>query len=396
MRLSYLGLSFFRNFQSLELRPPLGLVVLYGDNAQGKSNLLEAIILLATTRSPRADAERELINWKAFAEPLPVARVVADVERGLVPVRVEVALRALDSRTAPGREDAVAVEKRFKVDGLPQTASQVVGQARAVLFSTHDVELVGGAPSLRRRFLDIALCQLDRDYMRHLQRYQRVLAQRNHLLRRISQGLARAEELAFWDAELVTHGSAITLGRARFLAELQQHARPIHDTLSRGQNGLGMAYVPGVPGLAADSAEDAGQPFRLALKGAFPREIETGSSQVGPHRDDVHFALGNVDAGVYGSRGQRRTIALALRLAEVRLQASRTGEHPLVLLDDVFAELDAHRRRQVMEAIVGYQQAIVTTTDLNLVSPDLLAGAGVFRMEAGKVMPVTPGYGGTT
>lgn len=384
MWLTYLCLSYFRNYESLEVHFPPGLVVMYGDNAQGKSNLLEAIVLLATARSPRVEAERELINWRALGEPIPVARVVADVERAGTPLRVEVALRALAPRPGPSHGEAVGVEKRFKVDGLPQTASQVVGQVRAVLFSTSDVELVGGTPALRRRFLDIALCQLDRHYLRHLQRYQRVLAQRNHLLRRIAQGLARAQELAFWDEELAAHGSAITSERGRFLAELQEAARPLHTTLTSESNALDLAYAPALP--AACEATTEG--LRLALKEALPREIEVGSTQVGPHRDDFLISLAGVNAGIYGSRGQRRTIALALRLAEVCLQTAHAGEPPLILLDDVFSELDPRRRGQVMEAISGYQQAILTTTDLGLVSPELLEQACVCRVEGGHITPV--------
>jgi len=393
LRLTHVSLSFFRNFQKLDLHLPPGLVVFHGDNAQGKSNLLEAIILLATTRSPRVDAERELINWSALDEPLPVARVVADVERGLAPVRIEVALRALSSLPTQASGDAFPVEKRFKLDGLPQTASQVVGQVRAVLFSTHDVELVGGAPSSRRRFLDIALCQLDRQYMRHLQRYQRVLAQRNHLLRRLSQGLARTQELAFWNEELATHGAAITAQRSGFLAKLQEHMEPTHRTLSRGQDSLVLTYCPSVPGGLPADPSTLEERFRVALRDSLPREIEAGSSHVGPHRDDLLFTLGGVDVGVYGSRGQRRTIALSMRLAEVRLQGARTGEHPLVLLDDVFAELDQHRRDHVIEAISGYQQALLTTTDLDLVSPGLLAQASVYRVESGTVTAASRSYG---
>lgn len=392
MVLTYLELNSFRNFGSLELALPSGLIVLCGDNAQGKSNLLESIVLLAATRSPRAEAERELINWRALEDPLPVARVVAEGE-GQNPVRVEVALRAANWGAPKAGGESFLVEKRFKVNGLPQPASQIVGLVKAILFSTEDVDLVGGAPSLRRRFLDIALSQRDRHYLRHLHRYQRVLSQRNHLLRRIGQGMARTQELAFWDGEVVSHGSAITLERGRFLSALQEQAVPIHQMLSSGKGLLSLAYQPGVPHAASASLEEINANFRAALGAVLPQEIRLGSSQIGPHRDDLVFTLEGVDMGVYGSRGQRRTIALSLRLAEVGLQTAQGGEPPLVLLDDVFSELDPLRRGQIWQALSGCPQAIITTTDLGILPQGLLDQACLYRVREGVVTPWAGGEG---
>ena len=235
MLIRRLELTNFRNYRSLDIDLPPGLVLLIGENAQGKSNLLEALYLLSTTRSTRASVEAELINWSAGEDGSAVARVLATAERGPgrargAPLQVEAAIAA----ASPGVEGGRA-GKRLRVNGVPRRASDVVGQIPAVLFTTHDMDLVSGPPSLRRRYLDITLSQVDHNYLRALQRYNRILLQRNALLRRIQAGEAEPGQLAFWDDELSTHGAYLVSSRARAVAALAELAGDAHRSLSDGR-----------------------------------------------------------------------------------------------------------------------------------------------------------------
>lgn len=383
MYVSRLQLTNFRNYRHLDLHLPLGAVFLFGDNAQGKTNLLEAIYLLATTRSPRAESDAELINRRAVAEGEAVARLVAEGERRDGPVKVEIAI-ALDA-AAGGR----ITNKRLRVNGVPRRAADLVGQIGAVLFSAQDIEIITGPPLLRRRYLDILLYQVDRGYLTARQHYTRVLAQRNHLLRRIKDGHAQAAELTFWDGELAKYGSQIVQARARAVAELAQETATAHHALSAGRETLSLVYRPHLDeeppqDIAALSQGDLAARFSELLKGSLRRELAAGATVIGPHRDDVHILLDGEPASAYASRGQQRTAALSLRLAEARYLHVHSGEEPVLLLDDVLSELDSRRRSQIMAMAGQYQQVIMTATE-----PDAIGckppGATCFRVTGGRV-----------
>ena len=268
----------------------------------------------------------------------------------------------------------------------------MVGVVNAVLFDAGDMELVYGAPSGRRRYLDILLSQANPGYLRSLQRYQRVVQQRNQLLRMVHDRQAGDEELAFWDGELVREGARILAWRLEALASLEGLASGIHGELSDGQE-LRLEYRPtlAMEGMAweGDGREEmegviAGL-FEGALEGVRGRELATGSTVAGPHRDDLRLLAGDVDMGTYASRGQARTVALALRLAEAAYLSELRGDGPIVLLDDVLSELDGRRRAQVLRRASGYEQVIITTTDLEPLGEDFLRGATCFRVSGGEV-----------
>lgn len=372
MHIAHLSLTNFRNYERLELDLPPHLMVLQGDNAQGKTNLLEAIYLLATAKSHRATAERELINWSAPTEGLSVARLLAQVQKRMESIRVELALRA----AYPG--PAAHVQKRIKINGVPRRAIDLVGQVNVVLFSSQDIDLIGSAPSLRRRYLDITNSQVNSRYLRALQRYNKVLLQRNHLLRLIGERRAEGSQLDFWDQELLEHGSYLIAQRQLMVAELNDLAQPIHYQLTAEHEKLRITYLPSV------GATDFGDRLRDVRK----KEIAQGMSLVGPHRDDLAFLIGDVNMNVYGSRGQQRTIALSLKLAEARFMRSKIADEPILLLDDVLSELDAERRRQLLGSITSYQQVVITTTDLDRFDPGFLAEAALFRVSEGRIEPL--------
>ena len=394
MRIRHLHLSQYRNFSRLDLALPAGPAIVLGANAQGKSNLLEAIHLLATMRSPRVGTDSELIRWQV--DPLagpPVGRMVADVETQVGPLRLEMVIvgRSGEHPSMGEQNRAGHASKTVRVNGLARRLSEAVGQLAAVLFTAHDMDIVVGPPSLRRRYLDIAISQVDGAYLRALQRYAKVLLQRNHLLKRLQDGSARREELAFWDEQLVLEGSVIVAARAAAVSALGPLAAAAHADLSDGLEELALLYQPhlggGVDGPQAASLgrQELAAVFAQELRRWSEREVRAGATILGPHRDDLLVQLDGVSAAAFASRAQQRTIVLALRLAEALFLRRRRGDSPVLLLDDVLSELDAHRRAAVLASVADYEQVLITATDLDRFSPDFLARAALFRVAAGSV-----------
>ena len=398
MHVSRLSLTNVRTFRRLDLALEPGRYVVTGPNAAGKTNLLEAIALLATTRAARAGPDADLISRRALREePLPAATLRAEVAVASGAVAVEI---VIGSREARSRADAEAdappppTSRRFRVDGIARRASELIGRLRAVMFSAADLRIVDGSPALRRRYLDITISQLDREYLRALQRYQRVLQQRNSLLRGLRERRARAgDELAFWDGELAASGAVVTHGRARALAALARDAAAHYAALAPGAEPLAVCYEPALPpaaagdARAAPGAEAVEAAFRDALASGRGDDLAAGMTRLGPHRDDVRFAIGGEDAGAFASRGQQRGAALALRLAEVALSRERGGDAPLLLLDDILSELDAERRERVLAAAYGVEQVVITSADEDRPSPAALPGARRLRLEDGELRP---------
>lgn len=405
MHIAHLKLTNFRNYPHLDIDLPASKIILEGDNAQGKTNFLEAIFFLATTRSPRASNERELIGWGGGDEFFPGAQLTARVQRADGILHLEIILSAerpvsqepsASNHVQAGVEDylssgVAAIKKRVRLNGLPRRAADVVGQVKVVMFSAPDIDLVAGAPSLRRRYLDITLCQIDNRYLRSLQRYQKIVLQRNHLLRRIGEGKAQIQELAFWDRELVEYGTYIILRRYELLTSLNPLAREIHCNLTAGCENLEIKYLPSVEGewlKAAAQSLVLGRNFQDNLTVKQGREIAQGVSLVGPHRDDLQFIASGVDMGVFGSRGQQRAIVQSLKLAEASLIMDRVGEAPILILDDVLSELDSHRQQQLLQAIDPYPQVFITTTGPEFIPVSFLKRSVRFRVKQGAIYPL--------
>lgn len=383
MHLRHLSLTNFRNYakQELELEP--GAVLFLGENAQGKTNLLEAVFLLATGRSERASTDADLIAWDARDDAQPVARVVGQGVRRSGDVTVEVAIAGRE-----GARGRLVASKRFKLNGLPKRVSDVTGAVLAVLFTTDDMELVKGSPAGRRRYLDTMLIQADHQYGRALQRYNKVITQRNALLKRIQERAAKRDELAYWDEEMSRDGGAIAVARAVAVRELAEAAREAHARLSGERELFGLGYEPrfvdGWPPdrLASSDAEDAAAALLEKLGAAHARDIGAGVTLSGPHRDDLSMTIGAESAASFASRGQQRTAALALRIAEARLLAQRSGEQPILLLDDVLSELDESRRTSVMSSF-PVDQVMITSPDPDRFSRIFMRDAQAWRVEGG-------------
>jgi DNA replication and repair protein RecF len=429
--LSRLSLTNFRNLAQLELELPTGVVVFFGANAQGKTTLLEAVYILAIARSFRAENEREVVNFQAAAQGEP-ALVGGSVEKKGERVSIYVGYQSAAGQNPPnpplpeggkgspplvkedvGRFDSsqrdtlpnlplprggtggserandgptYSVRKQIRVSRMRRTAAELVGIMGAVLFSADDIELVYGPPAQRRRYLDILISQADPLYIKALQRYQRVVQQRNQLLRLLREGRAEEVELDFWDRELVREGAWINWQRQEAIRILSRLCAQHHQELSGSGAEFHMEYRPTVP--QGDSLQDMEIRFLESLAAFRQRELATATTMVGPHRDDFKLLVNGMDMGTFASRGEARTLALTLRLAEAAYLALARGDEPVVLLDDVLSEMDASRRGRVLEKITQYQQALITTTDLELVQGFFGPAAAYFQIVEGRVIPL--------
>ena len=387
MHIQRLTLSDFRSYRSLDLELPPGLLLFLGENAQGKTNLLEAVYLLSTVRSPRTGSDGDLINWDVSKDGPPVARIVAEAERKAGPVRVEMAIRGQEETPLAGHSRS---GKRLRVNGVPQRASQVVGQINAVFFTPQDLDLVGGPPSLRRRYLDITLSQVDGRYLAALQEYSKVILQRNALLRRVREGLSAVEELSFWEARMAASGSHIVRVRTEAAMRLAELAAAAHVALSGEREELRLVYEPrwardwDAARLSGKDEAELSAALLDTLNQSRQREIAAGVSLWGPHRDDLLFLLNGRPAAAFASRAQRRTAALALRLAEARFLLAVTGDHPVLLLDDVLSEMDDRRRRGVLDAVAGFDQVWVTSAEEEAARA-MAPAAHLFNVSGGEV-----------
>src|SRR4030042_997206 len=352
MWISRLSLTNFRNYRHLELRLPPHLAVIQGDNAQGKTNLLEAIYVLATTKSHRASSDRELVHQGATPENLSCPRVFAEVQRERDNIKVEIALRVerassvtRETVTPLAETPSASLRKRLRVNGIPRRAIDLVGQLNVVIFSAQDIDLISGTPILCRRYLDLANSQTDSHYLRSLQRYQRVLLQRNHLLKLLQEHQAQPEQLEFWDRELVESGSYLIRQRWYLVIALNELAERVHWELSGSRERLKIVYLPSI-GKEEELAEIEPH-FHQALHQLRGGEIGQGMTLTGPHRDSLQFQVNEADMSKYGSRGQQRTVALSLKLAEAKYMHTQVGDTPILLLDDMLSELDQARRQHL-------------------------------------------------
>ncbi len=385
MYITYLSLTNFRNYEELSFEVPPNISVFWGANAQGKTNLLESISFLATTRFSRSIPDKEIINRHALSEKMPLCHLRADIRKRDKQIQIEIFIKPKNASFYESSAEGLTLQKHIRINGIARRATDLMGQLNMVMFSPRDIDLIGGEPSLRRRYLDITISQIDPRYLKALQRYNRVISQRNHLLRRIAAGHGRPDELPFWNSELIKTGSYIISQRKETVFRLDQMAMPIHHRLTGGQEDLGMEYLASIQTATPDITYIENS-FNELLNACRDKEISRGQSLVGPHRDDLAFVVNGINMGPYGSRGQQRTAALSLKLAESELIVSQTGETPVLLLDDVLSELDSHRREHLLEAIYRYQQVLITTTDLDRFPADFIEAVEKYEIRNGAVL----------
>jgi DNA replication and repair protein RecF len=383
MRLTHLGLTDFRSYAAAELHPDPGLTIVAGPNGAGKTNLLEAVHLAITGRSHRAAADHELVRHGS-----PFARIRLDLapEGGEGPAAsVELVL--------PGEEATPDVRKRLLVNGVARRASSVSETARSVLFRPEEMLLLIGAPSERRRFLDAILAQRDRRVARDLAELTRVLAQRNALLRAIRREEATPNGLGFWDEQLAQVGSRVMAARLQLVNELDALLPGLHDAVAspdERDDRVRLTYLdtlkdawPDRP--RGDDPEALLAAFRRRIVDARQKELWNGVSLVGPQRDDLRVELGGRDVASHASRGQQRTIIVSMKLAERDLLGADDAPSPIVLLDDVFSELDRDRAERTLGLLLERGQVLVTTADLAVLPPGRRRSVPVWQVGDGEL-----------
>lgn len=337
MIIKSLELADFRNYETLNIHFDRGTNILYGDNAQGKTNILEAIYVSATTKSHKGSKDKEIINFKKEESHIRTYLEKEDVE-----YRVDMHLRKSKS-------------KGIAIDGQKiKKAADLLGLLNVVFFSPEDLAIIKNGPSERRRFADMELCQLDNFYLYNLNHYNKIINQRNKLLKDIYFHPELKETLNIWDSQLVSFGSKIIERRELFVKQLNEIIKEIHNKLSGGKEDLTVKYEP----------DAAIEEFEWKMKENQEKDIKSKTTSTGPHRDDFVFIVNGIDIRRYGSQGQQRTAALSLKLSEIELVKKMTKDTPVLLLDDVLSELDSNRQNYLLNSI-GDIQTIITCTGLD-------------------------------
>lgn len=397
MYLKHLSLENFRNFTRLEVDVPRRAVLLVGANAQGKTSVLEAIYFLATFASFQTHADRQLVNFIEARKPLAVGRIVGEYLRGTRAHKLEVRL-ILEPIGINGQR----LRKEVLLDNVKRSMNEVVGHFNAVLFIPQMSQIIEGGPDERRRYLNLTLAQAVPHYAAMLGEYAKALEQRNALLKLLGERGGDPGQLDVWDETLARAGAQIVFWRIQALAELEKHATRAHHRLTRGDEVLRLAYDPAFDPLprpegqfaldldtpvdrSALKADEIQAGFIERLKQIRAEEIARGVTTIGPHRDELRFQANRIDLGHYGSRGQIRTALLALKLAEVQWIKERTGQWPVVLLDEVMAELDIKRRADLLATVEETEQALLTTTDLKLYTPEFVEKSTRWKVQAGAI-----------
>lgn len=400
MLLKHLSLTNFRNFIRLERDFSPGSTILAGSNGQGKTSLLEAIYFLTSATTYHAANDRQLINFLALEDDAPFARLVAELEASGRLRRIEI--RIILNPT--GKNGNARIKKEVLVNGLSRRIRELAGVCNAVMFLPQDMDIIEGSPGSRRKYIDSSLNQADPTYAVTLSEYNKVLTQRNALLKQIQERKAAEDQLLFWDNELSTLAAALIRMRSLALTELNDLAKPIHGKLTRDHENLQINYVPsydpaarqdGQLGLPIDtplernniSTEDIKQGMSEKFLMLRSEEIARGVTLVGPHRDDFTFRANGVDLRTYGSRGQNRTAILATKLSEILWLRNRTQEWPILLLDEVLAELDSERREALLGSIETVEQTILTGADASMFSSAFKEEATIWQISAGTITP---------
>ncbi len=368
MILTELHLHHFRNYQDLTVHFNPGVNVLIGHNAQGKTNMLEAIYVLSLTKSHRTSNAHELINWQEKS-----ALISGTVEKsiGKIPLELQFSSKG----------------KKAKVNHLEQARlSQYVGQLNAILFAPEDLSLVKGSPALRRHFMDREFSQMSSKYLYNAGQYRTLLRQKNKYLKQLKYKQQTDRVLlGVLSDQLAAFGAEVIIARQHFLKHLEGWAADLHQEISLNKESLRLEYVNQLKVNDDTTVEEAYQALFKLYQDNEQREIEQGTTIYGPHRDDIRFLVNNKNVQAFGSQGQQRTTALSVKLAEIDLMKEQTGEYPLLLLDDVLSELDTIRQTHLLTAIQNKVQTFLTTTSLSDVARQLINEPTIFEIEHGTL-----------
>lgn len=372
MYLEKLELYNFRNYENALLDFSAKINVLLGQNAQGKTNLLEAIYVLALTRSHRTSNDKELLRFGSDHAQL---KGILQKKTGNLPLELSI--------TKNG--------KKGRVNHLDLSRlSNYVGKCNVILFAPEDLALVKGSPAVRRRFIDMEFGQIAPSYLYELSQYRNVLKQRNLYLKQLQTKQANDKlYLQILSEQLAQHGGKIIAKRMAFLAQLEKYATDLHAQITQGKEKLTLHYQTTLKDIGQLDASQISQQLQEKYAQIEAKEIFQGTTLVGPHRDDVSFFINQKDVQVYGSQGQQRTVALSVKLAEIEVMHEKTGEYPILLLDDVLSELDGNRQTHLLKAIQDKVQTFLTTPALNDVAKQLINEPKIFKINNGQITPKT-------
>lgn len=368
MILKDLVLKGYRNYEEATVHFSKSINVFLGENAQGKTNMMESIYLLAMARSHRTANDRELIGWNQ-----DFAKVNGTVEKGRNTFPLEIVLSKKG--------------KKAKLNRLEQKKlSSYIGNLNVILFAPEDLSLVKGSPSVRRKFLDMEMGQMSSIYLYHLVEYQKIIKQRNAYLKQHKfSGKIDEMYLSILNEQLAAEGAEVLAERFSFVKSLEKWAQPIHSDISQEKETLTLDYASTVQTTSETDKEQIMKELLGQYEKNKKREREQGTTLVGPHRDDVRFYVNGKNVQTYGSQGQQRTTALSLKLAEIELMKEMTGEYPVLLLDDVLSELDDDRQTHLLKAIQDKVQTFLTTTSLDGVKKELLDNPRIFKVHGGQI-----------
>ncbi|RKD22869.1 DNA replication/repair protein RecF [Ammoniphilus oxalaticus] len=368
MILKELDIKHFRNYQQQTLSFNPNLTLFLGQNAQGKTNLIESIYVLAMTKSHRSTKDKEWILWD---EEFSWIRGTLERKRG--PLHLEIQL------TGKG--------KKAKINRLEQRKlSEYIGAMNVVMFAPEDLSIVKGAPAQRRKFMDVEISQISPMYIHLLSQYQQALSQRNQCLKDSYRNHQMRDFLDVLNAQFAELAIQIILRRADFIKKMEVWAHAVHKHITQQQEDLKITYQPSFQFNEESSSETLIQHFIDQLEQRKEKELARGTTLIGPHRDDLQFFINGTNVQQYGSQGQQRTTALSIKLAEIQLIYEETGEYPILLLDDVLSELDASRQTHLLDAIQGKVQTFVTATGVEGLSHQALQHASIYRIHSGKAI----------
>lgn len=397
MFLKRLSLTHFRAFSRLDLEFPRRVILFTGKNAQGKTTILEAIAFLANFSSFHASHDRQLLNFNMPNEPIMVGRIIGEFERQGRDHSIEVRFIQEFNGQTQGR-----FKKQVLLDGVQKKIGELYGKFNVVYFLPQMARIIEGSPSDRRAYLDEILSQVEPGYARNLYFYNKALSQRNALLKALFESNGDLGQLEAWDDLLATHGSMIMRGRIHALDELERQGLEIHHRLTRAQEVMRFQYNPSYDPEETDSNQlslpvevsksytdyshqDIESGFREALRKNRRQDMTRGVTTIGPHRDEFRFLSNGIDLGLYGSRGQTRSALLSLKFAEVEWMKNRTGESPVLLLDEIMAELDPERREDLLLLIDDVEQAMLTTTDKMMFPTEFVSRSETWLVHEGIV-----------
>lgn len=367
MRIKNLRLRNFRNYDSLNISFAEAFNIIYGNNAQGKTNIIEAIFLCASGRSHRTAKDNELLKYEAGGFNIKLLFEKAGIDE-----EIEIAFNSEE-------------RKKIKINEIPlKKIGDLMGHLNAIIFSPEDLLLIKQGPAERRRFIDITLSQLRPSYFYDLQQYAKILYQRNTLLKTIMMRRELEATLDIWDKHLVKTGLRIMKARNSFVVKLNSLAKIRHEKLTNGEENLNLEYSPSFGIDKKSSDAELEEIFTKLLEKNRGREIQKGISIFGPHRDDINIFLNGESTKIYGSQGQQRTSVLSMKLAEIDLMKEESGDYPVLLLDDVLSELDDRRKEQLLDSIGG-MQTFITCTDRRFFKRST-ENAEFFYVENGKLV----------